>query len=174
MLENIDDGILNQPPADAGYHAAQDSKESCRTCVHYSGRYCDLWNARTKPKMVCGTWDDLSDIDIAMSEPMDHEDDAPDGLNDRQETLYGVLEQLAYTHGKFDQTAGADGSHYIEESPFEQMNCANCVFFRGGRKCEIVEGDIAPEALCKFWIIPENLLPEETESPEESDTTEAE
>jgi hypothetical protein len=54
------------------------------------------------------------------------------------------------------------------------MNCANCVFFRGGRKCEIVEGDIAPEALCKFWIIPENLLPEETESPEESDTTEAE
>lgn len=187
MLENIDDGILDQPPADAGYHAAQDSKESCRTCVHYSGRYCDLWNAKAEPKMVCGVWDDFSDINISMAEGMmeesdgpgeddvmDHEDDFKDELTDRQEALYEVLEQVVYTFGKFDQSTGADGAHYVSESPFESMNCANCVFFRGGRKCEIVSGDIAPEAVCKFWIIPENLLPEGEEDNSETEPAESE
>jgi hypothetical protein len=180
MLENIDDGILDQPPADAGYRAAQDSEKSCRTCVHYSGRYCDLWNAKSKPSMVCGVWDNFSDIEIAMAEgmdqedspeqdmarpmaEMDHESDSTDEISDRQEALYEVLEQVAYTFGKFDQSTGADGAHYVEKSPFEGMVCSNCVFFRGGRKCEIVTGDIAPEAICKFWIIPQNLLPAESE-----------
>lgn len=179
MLENIDDGILDQPPSEAGYRESQDRTESCQNCVHYSARYCDLWNAKVKPNMVCGVWDNFSDIEIGMSEgemtdsevqdqpdapdmPMDHEKDSNDELNDRQEALYEALEQNAYVFGKFDQTTGANGAHYVEESPFEGMNCANCVFFRGGRKCEIVEGEIDPEAVCKFWIIPEKLLPAES------------
>jgi len=181
MLENIDDGILDQPPADAGYHASQDSKESCRTCVHYSGRYCDLWDAKVDPKMVCGVWDSFSQIKISMSEHMmedptsgpgendvmDHEDDSKDGLTDRQEAIYEVVEQIVYSFGKFDQSAGADGAHYADKSPFGEMRCSNCVFFRGAKKCEIVLGNIEPEGVCKFWIIPEKLLPANEISPED-------
>jgi hypothetical protein len=49
---------------------------------------------------------------------------------------------------------------YMEENPFveEGMVCANCVFYEGGQGCEIVTGLIDPMALCKFWIIPEDLL----------------
>jgi predicted ABC-type ATPase len=48
----------------------------------------------------------------------------------------------------------------MEENPFveEGMVCANCVFYEGGQGCEIVTGLIDPMALCKFWIIPEDLL----------------
>lgn len=179
MLENINDGILEQPPEEAGYRMAQDGKQSCKTCIHYAGRYCDLWNAKAQPKMACEFWDDFSDFKMAMSEmdyekseddvdydsvgKMDSEDDDKDGLTDRQEAMYEVYEQIAYTFGKWNLGTGADGAHYVEKSPFDGMNCANCVFFRGGRKCEIVEGDIAPEAVCKLWIIPEKLLPNESE-----------
>jgi hypothetical protein len=49
------------------------------------------------------------------------------------------------------------------------MRCSNCVFFRGAKKCEIVRGNIEPEGVCKFWIIPENLLPADEISPEDND-----
>jgi hypothetical protein len=171
MLENIDDGILEQPPEDAGFRTSEDSKKSCRSCLHYEGRYCDLWNAKTKPAMVCDAWDDFSDFKLAMSdmeteidmESMESEENDTDGLNDRQEAMYEVYEKIAYVFGKWNQSTGADGAHYVEKSPFEGMNCANCVFFRGGRKCEIVDGDIDPGAVCKLWIVPEKLLPNESE-----------
>ena len=56
----------------------------------------------------------------------------------------------------------------MAESPFagDGMVCANCVFYAGPRACEIVSGDIAPEGVCKFWIIPERLLEESPEMEE--------
>ena len=84
------------------------------------------------------------------------------GLNPRQFTMYDLFETMAEEFGLWDQGAGADGAHYMEENPFaeEGMKCSNCVFFVGGRKCEIVSGNIAPEAICKLWIIREELLEE--------------
>jgi hypothetical protein len=38
--------------------------------------------------------------------------------------------------------------------------CANCVYFIGGGACEIVAEKIEPEAICKLWIIPEELINE--------------
>jgi HK97 family phage prohead protease len=32
------------------------------------------------------------------------------------------------------------------------------VFFEGGRGCEVVAGDIAPEGICKLWVIPADLM----------------
>ena len=82
------------------------------------------------------------------------------GLNPRQFVMYETLEQIAEEFGMWNQGAGADGAHYMTENPFasEGMNCANCVFYEGGRKCEIVEGDIAPTAICKLWVIRESLI----------------
>lgn len=88
----------------------------------------------------------------------------------RQAALYDAVEGVAELFGKFDQGIGPDGAHYVAESPFEGMVCSSCVFYEGARACEVVDGDIAPEAVCKLWIIPEALLPG-SES-EGTDTTE--
>jgi len=81
-------------------------------------------------------------------------------LTSTQYALYEALEEVVDDFGQFDQGSGAHGAHYMPSSPFsaEGMQCANCVFYAGPRGCEIVEGDIAPEGVCKFWIIPEALL----------------
>ena len=65
---------------------------------------------------------------------------------------------------QYDQTNGPDGAHYAAPSPFAAhgMVCANCVFYEGGRQCELVAGDIDPGAICKLWIIPGNLINEPT------------
>lgn len=82
------------------------------------------------------------------------------GLNPRQFAMYEFYEKLAEEFGMFDQGIGANGAHYVAESPFasEGMVCSNCVLFEGGRKCEAVEGDIAPNGICKLWVIREDLL----------------
>jgi hypothetical protein len=81
-------------------------------------------------------------------------------LNETQKMLYETLEAVVERVGSFDQGSGANGAHYMEKNPFvkEGMVCANCVFYEGGQGCEIVTGLIDPMALCKFWIIPEDLL----------------
>lgn len=83
-------------------------------------------------------------------------------LNDRQQQQYELQEQLVEKLGKFDQTAGADGAHYApaDKNPFvnDGLVCSNCVYFRGPEACEIVEGTIEPNAICKLWIIPEERL----------------
>lgn len=81
-------------------------------------------------------------------------------LNETQKLLYETLEAVVERVGAFDKNSGANGAHYMEKNPFvkEGMACANCVFYEGGQGCEIVAGLIDPMALCKFWIIPEDLL----------------
>lgn len=83
-----------------------------------------------------------------------------DALSPRQRLLYDKLEEVAETFGQFDQSTGSEGAHYVAISPFasEGLVCSNCVFFQGGRGCELVAGDIAPEAVCKFWVIPQDLI----------------
>lgn len=78
----------------------------------------------------------------------------------RQAAVYQALEDIVEVFGPFDQTTGPDGAHYVEASPFaaEGMVCSSCYFYDGPRACEIVGGDIAPEAVCKFWTIPAQLI----------------
>jgi len=81
-------------------------------------------------------------------------------LSPRQSLLYDYLEKVVDIFGLFDKTSGNNGSHFVPVSPFasEGMQCSSCAFYVGPRACELVMGDIAPEAVCKFWIIPETLL----------------
>lgn len=85
----------------------------------------------------------------------------------RQIALSAGLEDVVETFGKFDQGDGPDGAHYMNPSPFagRGMACSNCYFYDGPRACELVDGDIAPDAVCKFWIIPEALLSAPTTTP---------
>ena len=83
-------------------------------------------------------------------------------INSRQEFLYEVIEMAVEEFGPFDLSTGPDGVHYAPASknPFknEGLVCKNCVFFEGGGGCEIVSQPVEPEGVCKFWIIPGNLL----------------
>ena len=84
-------------------------------------------------------------------------------LNDRQREQAKQYAELAVEYGMFDQTTGANGAHYApaEVNPFkaEGMICKNCVFFDEiSNQCQIVEGILEPEAVCKLWVIPESLL----------------
>ena len=78
-------------------------------------------------------------------------------LTPRQKALAEAYEQVAEGFGRFDQTIGPDGAHYMvsDDNPFveEGMACSNCVAFRGGGACEWVQGEIQPEGLCKLWVI---------------------
>jgi HK97 family phage prohead protease len=81
-------------------------------------------------------------------------------LTPRQEMLESQIKNVVEVFGLFDQSTGADGAHYVEESPFaaEGMVCSSCAFFEGTNACEVVAGDIKPNAVCKFWIIPQDLM----------------
>lgn len=98
------------------------------------------------------------------------EDNEHPNLNNRQKAQYKYYEDLVEEYGIFDQSIGANGAHYApaEKNPFKEegMICANCVFYEGGGGCEIVSGQIEPNAICKLWIIPENLLSSSSEGVE--------
>jgi hypothetical protein len=96
----------------------------------------------------------------------DEEEESEDGpkskLNARQKMMYEQYEESVAMHGMFDKTSLGNGAHYAPaaKNPFvkEGLVCSNCVFFRGGQGCEIVAGKIEPNAICKLWIIPDNLI----------------
>lgn len=89
-------------------------------------------------------------------------DDPESKLNPRQKMMYEYYEKVVEEFGKFDQTALGNGAHYAPASknPFikDGLICSNCVYFMGGQGCEIVSGKIEPNAICKLWIIPNDLL----------------
>lgn len=84
------------------------------------------------------------------------------GLTPRQRAQYDATEETVGLFGKYDQTTSADGAHYApaDANPFtaEGLVCSNCVFFEGGQGCEVVDGQIDANGVCKLWIIPETLL----------------
>ena len=97
-----------------------------------------------------------------MPEDSTDPDDPEEKLNPRQKLMYNHYEHIVEMFGKFDQTSKANGAHYApaKANPFIQqgMICSNCVFFMGGQGCGIVAGKIEPNAVCKLWIIPEELI----------------
>lgn len=104
-------------------------------------------------------------IDVEEPEMEDEEDVEPDeilevisetGLDPRDAALYDAYEKIAEQFGMWSQ----EDAHYFAESPFgdEGMKCVNCSLFVGGGRCEVVEGSIAPEGICKLWVIRKDLL----------------
>jgi len=101
-----------------------------------------------------------------MNDEMDDmempEDDWAD-LNERQSDQADSLCMIVEEYGQYDQSSGADGSHYADGSnnPFksEGLVCSSCIFYEQGA-CHIVSGVIDPQGICKLWIIPENKMME--------------
>lgn len=80
----------------------------------------------------------------------------------RQNLQYDLTEAVVNTFGKFSQDAKSEGAHYAPENPFvaQGLKCSNCFFFEGPQGCEVVDGVIDPNAICKLWIIPNELITE--------------
>ena len=88
------------------------------------------------------------------------EDETVHPLSPRQKAQYEATESVVELFGQFSQGVDADGAHYAQVSPYaaEGMVCSSCVFFEGGRGCEVVAGDISPAGICKLWVIPADLM----------------
>jgi len=88
------------------------------------------------------------------------EDETVHPLSPRQKAQYEATESLVELFGQYSQGVDADGAHYAEVSPYaaDGMVCSSCVFFQGGRGCEVVAGDISPAGICKLWVIPADLM----------------
>ena len=81
-------------------------------------------------------------------------------LNERQKDLYLKIITNLQTFGYFDRGVGGNGIHYASasENPYKDqgIECDNCVFYYlegDAPRCELIQGAIEPEAICKFWII---------------------
>lgn len=92
-------------------------------------------------------------------------------LNERQKDLYLKIITNLQTYGYFDRGVGANGIHYASaaDNPFKNqgIDCENCVFYYledDAPRCELIQGAIEPEAICKFWIISEEDVRKESEA----------
>jgi hypothetical protein len=86
------------------------------------------------------------------------EEEPMESLSPANFALYEAIEQISVENGPWPQE-GPDGAHYMTDNPFAKqgMRCENCIFFENGA-CEVVEGTIDPNAICKLWVIPEERL----------------
>jgi hypothetical protein len=113
-------------------------------------------------------WEDLAErgiigISTAPDGSLSSEPIGMKELSGRQQAIYDDLEDTVEEHGKFGRGVDADGSHYVvaAKNPFigEGIVCSNCAFWVGPKGCQIVQGEIQPNAICKFWVIDEEKLP---------------
>lgn len=86
-----------------------------------------------------------------------------DLLNDRQQEQAENQATVALEYGMYNQSSDADGAHYAPaaDNPFKTdgLICNHCVFYNEvNNQCQIVEGMIEPEGVCKLWVIPESYL----------------
>lgn len=79
-------------------------------------------------------------------------------LDERQLAMVDAYETIEESMGPWSQAE----SHYVADNPFSGRGiaCRNCVFYEAGA-CEIVAGEIAQDAVCKLWVIPEDKMSEQ-------------
>ena len=92
-------------------------------------------------------------------------------LNERQKDLYLKIITNLQTFGYFDRGVGGNGIHYANasENPYKNqgIDCENCVFYYlegDAPRCELIQGSIEPEAICKFWIISDEDIKKESQA----------
>jgi len=101
--------------------------------------------------------------DPSQTDPADP--NAPENygpFSERQSAMFWFQVGLTQGLGKYSQDSGPDGAHYFDSAanPFvdEGLVCGNCAFYMSATTCEIVDGNIDPQGLCKNWLIPDSAM----------------
>lgn len=86
--------------------------------------------------------------------------DIYDDLNPHLKDTASKLSEVVVKHGKYSRNMVS--AHYVDESPFKENNiiCNNCLFFDGKDSCSIVEGKINSDGICRFRVIPKDIVKE--------------
>jgi len=84
-------------------------------------------------------------------------------LTDLQKKMIDQYRKWVKDKGKFTHGNGPQGSSYLPGTLNVLKNygviCSNCVFYDAPNKaCAIVSGEIDHDAICKFWVIPNNKI----------------
>ena len=92
-------------------------------------------------------------------------------LNERQKDLYLKIIVNLNTYGYFDRGMGANGIAYASaaQNLFKDqgIDCENCAFYYlegNAPRCELIQGAIEAEAICKFWIISDEDIKKESQA----------
>lgn len=117
--------------------------------------------------LYASTAKETKKVDVPVMDMSEEQADEWDSLTERQQELAETYFEHVLEYGMFDQSSKANGAHYAPTSanPFKATGlvCQNCVFFAdSANQCMIVTGSIEPEAICKMWIIPEDMITEPT------------
>lgn len=154
----------------AGYESAEDNDDAeigvkCANCVLYQGDgVCKVIEQTVEDDGKC-RFAIIPDGVVSMEEEEGVEEDESedeDELTPMQQAQYEALQDIAEEYGKWDFGNGPSGAHYVpaEKNPFKEegLVCSNCVFYERDGGCEIVSGEIEPQAICKLWIIHEKYI----------------
>lgn len=182
LAEQLRDRGLDHPDADDGLHDAVITMSSVRVPIRSLSKMLGPTEVATLADMAARNGASFADVVelltahgwVLRAEPVDPEtidgDDADDPedepadaevedeyvtLTVRQRMIAEAFDEIVDELGAFDQSADANGAHYMAENPFaaDGLRCSNCVAFRGGNRCEWVSGEVLPEAVCKLWVI---------------------
>jgi HK97 family phage prohead protease len=83
-------------------------------------------------------------------------------LDKEEADLRDALLKIVARHGKFNEDS--DGVWAGYSSPAENevarigVKCANCVFYKGGSNCKIIDMPVEPEGKCRFAVIPNGVV----------------
>ena len=115
----------------------------------------EMMPSEYEPQDVVGEEEEAQDVVVVSVEDV-IEVVSETGLSPRDAALYEAYESIAENFGLWSQK----DAHYMSESPFAEdgIKCINCPLFVGGGGCEVVEGTIAPNGVCKLWVIRKDLF----------------
>ena len=89
-------------------------------------------------------------------------------LNPEERDLANALLLLAQKYGKFneDETgiwAGYESAEANEVGAIG-VKCSNCVLYRGGSECAIIDFEVEPDGKCRFAVIPDGVVGSENKT----------
>jgi antirestriction protein ArdC len=83
-------------------------------------------------------------------------------LDKEEADLRDALLKIVARHGKFNEDSNGVWAGYYPpaENPVARIGvkCANCVFYKGGSNCKIIDMPVEPEGKCRFAVIPNGVV----------------
>jgi hypothetical protein len=151
-LECIEEGIASGGSGDDSAWGAIDQAEL---------GYCTALDFKCAASRTCNAW--------AVGGPLVDEDQTAEEvvtaagyIVEEEWDLADALVDIAEEHGKFneDRTGIWAGYKPGKENQYADMGvkCGNCVLYRGGSECAIIDFEVEPEGKCRFAVIPDGVV----------------